>query len=160
MSLLDIPRDYLRRRSPWIRQFVKFCVVGVTGLAVDTAVLALFMEIFHFDARLAAVPAFAVAVTWTYTMNRLWTFRARGRPGAGVSYFTFVGVCLGGLALRLLTMHLLIEYGGLARGQGPYGRGPYLASLIGIGVATFSNFLGSKFLAFRPGPKRETPLSD
>lgn len=156
MSLLTAPLRFLRRRSPWIRQFVKFCVVGVTGLAVDTSVLALFMESFHFDARLAAIPAFAVAVTWTYTMNRLWTFRARGRPGAGVSYFTFVGVCLGGLGLRLLTMHLLIEYAGLGKGQGPYGKGPYLASLIGIGVATFSNFFGSKFLAFRPGPKGNT----
>ncbi|MFH1279714.1 MAG: GtrA family protein [Candidatus Eisenbacteria bacterium] len=146
------PLQRIRERWPWARQFVKFCIVGLTGLAVDTAVFALFTEAIGLDPRLAAIPAFAVAVTWTYAMNRHWTFRAAGRAGAGVSYFTFVGVCLGGLALRLLTMHLLMEYAGLASG-----RRYYLANLGGIFVATFSNFLGSKFLAFRRPAKIPAP---
>ncbi len=130
-------------RSLVMRQFIKFCMVGLTGLMVDTAVLAFFTEVARFDPRLAAVPAFAVAVTWTYSMNRLWTFRAGGRAIA-TSYAAFVGVCFVGLALRLGTMHLLMEYAGLGSG-----RRYYFASLGGIMVATFWNFLGSKFVAFR-----------
>jgi len=144
MDRVPPPLRRLFDTYPWFRQFVKFCMVGVTGLAVDTLVLAFFTELFNLDPRIAAIPSFAVAVTWTYTMNRLWTFGARGSPGVGVSYFTFVGVCLAGLCVRLLTMHLLMEYAGLG-----IGRRYYIASLLGIFVATFVNFLGSKFLAFR-----------
>jgi putative flippase GtrA len=131
-------------RLPWLAQFVRFCLVGATGLAVDTAVLALFTEVARLDPRAAAVPAFAVAVTWTYTMNRRWTFRAAGSRRVGFAFPVFVGVCAGGLGLRLLTMHLLMVYAGLATG-----RRYYLASLGGIAVATLWNFLGSKFVAFR-----------
>lgn len=159
MVRLPAPLQRIRDRWPWARQFVKFCIVGLTGLAVDTAVFAFFTEIVGFDPRVAAVFAFAVAVSWTYTMNRLWSFRAKGRPGAGVSYVTFVGVCLGGLLLRLVTMHLLMEYGGLDVGEGPYGRGPYAANLGGIFIATFWNFLGSKFIAFRHAPGRTAARS-
>ncbi len=144
---MKVPTAPLRRLiGPrlWLRQFVKFCIVGLSGLAVDTSVLALFTEIARLDPRAAAVPAFAVAVSWTYTMNRWWTFRAGSERSVGVSYASFVGVCLAGLGLRLLTMHLLMVYGGLGTG-----RRYYLASLAGIFVATFWNFAGSKFVAFR-----------
>ncbi|MFH1682004.1 MAG: GtrA family protein [Candidatus Eisenbacteria bacterium] len=144
---MRVPIGPLRRllgRKLWLRQFIKFCLVGLTGLAVDTSVLAFFTEVVPLDPRAAAIPAFAVAVTWTYSMNRLWTFRAGSGGGVGASYASFVGICLAGLALRLLTMHLLMEYAGLGTG-----RRYYLASLAGIFVATFWNFAGSKFVAFR-----------
>jgi dolichol-phosphate mannosyltransferase len=131
-------------RLPWLGQLVRFCLVGATGLAVDTAVLALFTESVRIDPRAAAVPAFAVAVIWTYTMNRRWTFRSAAGRRVGFSFPVFVGVCAGGLGVRLVTMHLLMVYAGLAAG-----RRYYVASLGGIAVATLWNFLGSKFVAFR-----------
>lgn len=138
------PLRFLLERFPWTRQFIKFCMVGATGLLVDTAVFAIGTEFFRLDPRFAAIPAFAVAVTWTYTMNRIWTFRAQGTGAVPVSYFTFVSVCFFGLCLRLAVMHLLMEYAGL--GEFPL---YYIANLAGILVATVSNFLGSKYIAFR-----------
>ncbi len=57
------------------------------------------------------------------------------------SYAFFVSVSLGGLAVRIGVMHLLIAYAGM--GVSPW---YILASFVGIGAATVFNFLGSRTL--------------
>ena len=64
----------LRRRSNW-EQLLKFCVVGVTGYAVNLAVYLTLLRGFDLNYLLAAMLSFAVAVTNNYLLNRLWTFR-------------------------------------------------------------------------------------
>jgi dolichol-phosphate mannosyltransferase len=143
--------DYLRHlgrlyafRYPLFLEFVKFCLVGLTGLVVDTAVLISLVDYAFLDPRVAAVFAFAAAVSWNYLFNRLWAFESARSSSIARSYLFFVSICLGGLAVRIGVMHLLIEYAGM--GEKPW---YILASFIGIGVATVFNFLGSRYVAFR-----------
>jgi len=142
--------DYLRHlwrlycfKFPTIFQFIKFCLVGISGLFVDTSVLVSLVELLSFDPRLAAVFAFFAAVSWNYIFNRIWTFETGKSTKLTHSYISFVTVCLIGLSIRIGVMHLLIEYAGM-------GKSPWyiLASLLGIVSATIFNFLGSKYIAF------------
>jgi dolichol-phosphate mannosyltransferase len=134
----------LRQRWPGPAELVLFCLVGGSGVVVDFAVLYPLVALAHLDARLAAVPAFVVAVSWNYLLNRRFTFSGAREVGAGRSYFSFVAVCTAGVGIRIGAMHLLMVYAG-------WDHKPliWLASLLGIVAATLSNFLGSKYLAFR-----------
>lgn len=143
--------DYLRHlgrlyafRYPLFIEFLKFCLVGLTGLVVDTAVLVSLVDYASMDPRSAAVFAFAAAVSWNYLFNRFWAFESGRSSSIGRSYVFFVSICLGGLAVRIWVMHLLIEYAGM--GEKPW---YILASFVGIGAATVFNFLGTRYVAFR-----------
>ncbi len=136
-------------KLPQVMEFVRFCLVGFSGLILDTIVLVACVEWFNFDPRAAAINAFVAAVSWNFVLNKYWTFNYGIRFHPTVSYFAFVSVCLAGLAARIGVMHLLIEMAGLGRGK-LY----ILANFIGIVVATLINFVGSKFIAFSPKPAR------
>jgi dolichol-phosphate mannosyltransferase len=143
--------DYLRHlgrlygaRYPLLPEFSKFCLVGLTGLVVDTAVLVALVDQVSMDPRFAAIFSFAAAVSWNYLFNRIWAFPYGRSTSILRSYFSFVSTCLGGLGVRIGVMHLLITHAGM--GVKPW---YILASFIGIGAATAFNFLGSKFVAFR-----------
>ena len=142
--------DYIRHlwrlycyKYPVIFQFIKFCMVGISGLFIDTAVLVGLVELISFDPRFAAIFAFIAAVSWNYMFNRVWTFDQGRKIKVSYSYISFVAICLIGLGIRIAVMHLLIEYAGM--GETPW----YIfASLLGIVSATIFNFYGSKYIAF------------
>lgn len=151
-SKLDLKAqmDYLRHlwrlygyKHPHLFEFLKFCLVGISGLLVDTAVLVSLVSLFSADPRLAAIFAFAVAVSWNYVFNRHWSFDFGRSTRLSYSYASFVSICLVGLGIRIGVMHLLIEYAEM-------GKSPWyvLASIIGILSATIFNFFGSKYIAF------------
>ena len=127
------------------RELFRFCVVGSTGLAVDTAILVFLVRLFALDPRLAAPFAFGVAVSWNYALNRAWTFPLGRQAPLPRSYVVFLSVGLAGLGVRIGVMHLLIEHAGM--GVEPW---YVLASIIGIAAATAFNFLGSRYVAFAP----------
>jgi len=149
--------DYIRHlyrlhqhRRPTLFEFFKFCLVGLSGIFVDMAVVIGIKELFQLDTRICAVFGFATAVTTNYLLNRYWTF-AQGRFAPVIrSYLAFVAVCCLGLAVRLGVIHLLIEYTMMDTG-----RWYILTNFIGIVAATAVNFTGSKLLAFRPDRKSE-----
>ncbi|MFH1350398.1 MAG: glycosyltransferase family 2 protein [Pseudomonadota bacterium] len=130
-------------KYPGILQFIKFCMVGMSGLLIDTAVLVGLVEIRSFDPRLAAIFAFLAAVTWNYVFDRIWTFDMGIRTKISYSYISFVIICIIGLGIRISMMHLGIAYAGM--GESPW---YVLASFLGIVAATIFNFFGSKYIAF------------
>ncbi len=138
--------DRVVSRYPSLRQFAQFCLVGGSGLVVDTIVYVALTELRGTDPRLATIPAFLVAVTWNFMLNRLWTFRQKSTGHLLPAYLRFVGVCGGGWLVRFLIISMLLQIPLMARG-----RMHYLANFAGILVATLFNFLGSKYFAFAPG---------
>lgn len=124
-------------------QFIKFCLVGASGLLVDTVVLVSLVELMSFDPRFAAVFGFLAAVSSNYILNRFWTFNLRKITKVYFSYISFVAICILGLFIRLGVMHLLIEYAGMGKDFWYI-----LASFLGIGAATLFNFLGSRYISF------------
>ncbi|MBW1915781.1 MAG: glycosyltransferase family 2 protein [Deltaproteobacteria bacterium] len=142
--------DYIRHlwhlycySYPVVFQFIKFCIVGISGLFIDTAVLVALVEYVSFDPRFAAIFAFIAAVTYNYTFNRAWTFEQGKRIKIVSGYISFVLVCIVGLTIRIGVMHLLIKYAEMDKSP-LY----IIASLLGIISATIFNFLGSRYLVF------------
>lgn len=57
-----------------IQQFIKFCVVGGSGVFVDFGVTYLCKEWLRLNKYLANSLGFLCASTSNYVLNRIWTF--------------------------------------------------------------------------------------
>lgn len=126
-------------KLPNLWQLVKFCLVGSSGLIIDSLVLASLVELAQLDPRKAVCGSFLVAVVWNYLFDHSWTFRYPERKTIQ-QFLKFLLVCLAGLSTRILLLHLTIEHT----------RINYLvANVLGVLVATSINFLGSRFLVFK-----------
>jgi dolichol-phosphate mannosyltransferase len=135
-------------RMPSLAQFFKFCLVGLSGVFIDSLILIAGVELFGLIPASAAIIAFLVAVSWNYVGNKNWSFRDLNVTGGLRSFLSFVTVCGIGLGVRLLVMTGLdaVVTGGFRYGY-------ILASLAGISAATLFNFLGSKYFVFRSNDK-------
>lgn len=135
-------------RGVWVRghtanQFLIFCLVGGSGVAVNTAVMWALYNLSGMPYVLASIGAFFAASINNFTWNKIFTFRDKQRGAAAVArqYLKFLSVTLLGLGVNLAVLVGLVEL---------FAMHPLPANLAGIAVATFVNFLGNKLFAFRP----------
>ena len=126
----------LRRRHNW-EQLLKFCVVGITGYAVNLAVFALLLRGFGVHYIPAAIGSFLVAVTNNYTWNRFWTFKAQ-RGHYGYQGMRFLVVSTLALLANLGLLAVYVEAG----------LDEVLAQAIAIVLVTPVNFIGNKLWSF------------
>jgi dolichol-phosphate mannosyltransferase len=125
------------------RQFVRFCVVGASGYAVNLAVYATLLDAgLHYI--VAAAVSFLVAASNNYVWNRLWTFEAKharvlsqGLRALGVS-----ALSLGANQLCLIAL--------VAAGADHLG-----AQAVAILLVTPFSFVANKVLAFEIGRRPE-----
>lgn len=126
-----------RQSATWV-ELVKFGLVGASGYLINLAVFALLAGYLGIHHLLAAVGAFAVAVTSNFLWNRRWTFG----PGAGPAHFQaarFFAVSLAALGLNLVVLQALVASGLV---------GDLTAQAIAVAVAMPFNFLGNKLWTF------------
>ena len=125
-----------------LAQFILFGVVGVVGFVVDTAVVYATRN--WAGLYLGGVLAYAVAVTTTWWLNRVWTFRsnAPARPLAR-QWAAFVMASLPGLCLNLGTYFVLITVSPLCAIH------PVIAIAAGAVAGMFANFTLSRAIVFR-----------
>ncbi len=147
--------------QPWARlawRFARFGVVGGSGIFVNQAVLYAGMEWLFTsvskDARLPyALPlAIAIATTYNFFWNRLWTWRERrATESAGVAaqYTKYVIATLIGSSLQYVLTRYLASDAGFALHYG-------VANLIAIAVASLVNFVINDRVTFR----RALPVED
>jgi putative flippase GtrA len=126
-----------RRPASWW-QLVKFGLVGVSGYLINLGVFALLSGNLGVHHVLAAIGAFAVAVSSNFFWNRHWTFAA-GHGHAGFQAARFFTVSVAALLVNLVVLELLVE--GAAMGDLP-------AQAIAVAVAMPFNFLGNKLWTF------------
>lgn len=122
-----------------LRQFVKFCLVGFTNLLIDFLVywlLTRWLGLFYIG---AAVLSFTVAVTWSFFVNRRWTFR-HSAGNVRRQYIKFFLANLAGLALNLTIFYALVDWGGW------HDLG---AKLVVAVIVAFFNFSLNRFWTFR-----------
>jgi dolichol-phosphate mannosyltransferase len=131
-------RAGMRKRKNW-EQLAKFCLVGVSGYAVNLAVYTVLLDAAGLHYISAAVGSFLVAVTNNYLWNRLWTFRAE-RGGVAYQGMRFLIVSTVALLANLAVLHVLITVG----------LGEVVAQAIAIVLVTPVNFVGNKLWSFGP----------
>jgi len=123
-------------------QVLRFLVVGGCGFAVDVLV---FQWLIQLDGGLilSRLISASAAITVTWVMNRVFTFKTANTPSPGSEYLRYISVQGVGLVLNLGCYFLLVlrvEY---------FAVNPLLALCAGAGLAIVSHFLGSKFWVFR-----------
>jgi dolichol-phosphate mannosyltransferase len=69
-----------------VRRFLKFCVVGLSGVGVNMFFLWFFTEILKIFYLFSSPLAIELSVLNNFVLNDLWTWRDRGRPGK-MNYF-------------------------------------------------------------------------
>lgn len=123
-------------------RFLRFCLVGATGVVVDMGALALLVQFSPLPPVLAKAFACEVAIVNNFVWNDRWTFRGAGAGAGRLSRFVrFNGVSLAGLALNVALFSLLIR--GL-------GFNLYAANAVAIGLVAGFNYSLSRQWAWRP----------
>ena len=119
-------------------QFIKFCVVGGTGVVVDFGITFLFKEKLKLNKYIANSLGFMAAASTNYLLNRWWTFRSQD-PEVAQQYVQFVGISAIGLILNNIIIYLLNDKARLNF---------YLSKLIAIGLVTLWNFFMNYYFTF------------
>ena len=126
-----------RRPASWW-QLLRFGLVGLTGYLVNLGVFALLSGVLGVHYAIAAIGAFAVAVSSNFFWNRHWTFAA-GDGHAGFQAARFFAVSIAALLINLAVLEALV--GGTSLGD-------LSAQAIAVAVAMPFNFLGNKLWTF------------
>ncbi len=94
-------------KSENLKQFVKFCLIGLSSTALDVLISRRLMDAYGMNWLLANTLSFLVAVTNGYIWNSLWTFRGMGAARRHTQYVKFVAVNLVGYLLNNSIMKLV-----------------------------------------------------
>lgn len=120
-------------------KFLKFGVVGVSGVVVDFGVTWLLKEQLRLNKYIANSAGFACAVVSNYILNRIWTFHSAD-PHVGIQFAKFAVVALVGLGMNNAIIFYLTERRGIKF---------YTAKLVATGVVMLWNFGANYFFTFR-----------
>ncbi len=139
--------------KPLILKFVKFGIVGASGMVVDVGVLYLMRNVAGLPDLWANTISFTAAATSNYFLNRIWTFRSHEKQ-VGVEYAKFLLVSVIGLGINngvlLLSSLLWPElYNGTISLLGKNIEVFYLFKLLAIAITTLWNFFGNMLFTFR-----------
>lgn len=130
---------YLFHKYPVTKQFVKFGLVGSSNMLIDISIYWLLTRMFDIYYMLAAVSSFVVAVTWSFYMNRRWTFRHNGSD-TSKQYVKFFVVNTIVMILNLSSLFVFVDIFGF------YDLAVKLAAAV---VFALINFSFNKFWTFK-----------
>jgi putative flippase GtrA len=142
----------MKKFLPHFRQFVKFCIVGVTSTITDVGIYTLLTRTTLFFSRhylLANAISFIIALINSYTLNRRFTFRDNHKEVA-VQFTKYAGVYIIGLGLSEAILYILVDH---------FGVYDLMAKGVAIAIVLFWNFIGSKFFIFKSNVHREIQQS-
>jgi putative flippase GtrA len=122
-----------------IQKFIKFCVVGFSGMFIDFGTTWLLKEKVKVNKYIANSAGFVLAATSNYLWNRYWTFQSVNSHMV-TEYFSFIIISLIGLAINNLLIYLLSD---------KMKFNFYLSKLFAIGVVTVWNFVLNYLITFR-----------
>lgn len=88
-------------------KFIKFGVVGFTGLIVDFGLTWISKEQLKIQKYVANAIGFSFAATSNYYLNRIWTFKSEN-PEIALEFYHFIMVSLIGLAINTLILWLIV----------------------------------------------------
>ncbi len=122
----------------FLLKFVKFGVVGFSGLFIDFGLTYLCKEIFKIQKYVSNAIGFTVAATSNYFLNRIWTFQSTN-PEIAIEFFEFLLISIIGLGLNTLILYWVINR---------FKLNFYVSKIFAIGVVIIWNFLANAFFTF------------
>ncbi len=124
MALADPAYPKMLSLGYW-RRFIKFNVVGLTGVFVNEGLLILLTSggVFYVYANAVAIE---VSIVSNFILNDFWTFRDRRHGHAATRLLKFNGLMLLGLVVNLAITYAGTDY---------FAVNYLLSNLVGIGAA-------------------------
>jgi dolichol-phosphate mannosyltransferase len=134
----------IRQAFPWGR-FIRFGLVGLSGLVVDMGMLHFAFGILGLGLTRSAILAGELAILNNFLWNDIWTFRDLSQRQMGMRQrikrlIKFNIICLMGLILKVLLLNLL--FNGLHLNA-------YVANILAIAAVTLWNFWINLKLSWR-----------
>lgn len=120
-------------------KFLKFGIVGASGVIVDFGITWLLKEWVKINQYVANSTGFFAAVISNYILNRIWTFHSHDAE-VGVQFAKFLAVSAVGLAMNNSLIYYLNEKRGV-----PF----YLSKAIATGIVMIWNFGVNYLITFR-----------
>ena len=122
---------------------LRFGMVGLSGVAVNSAILWVLVQEAHLAVLLASVVATETAILSNFLLNDRWTFGGQaGQRSFAQRLLRFNGVALGGMAITAGVLATLTLYGHLHL---------LLANLLAVGGAMAWNYsVNSRWTWGRP----------
>ena len=119
-------------------KFLKFGVVGFSGVFVDFGITYLFREKVKIQQFIANAIGFCTAATTNYIFNRIWTFQSQN-PQVMAEFGEFFFFSLIGLGINTLILWFLVS---------KIKWNFYFSKLFAIGVVTIWNFVVNSIYTF------------
>ncbi|OGH73789.1 MAG: hypothetical protein A3C90_04490 [Candidatus Magasanikbacteria bacterium RIFCSPHIGHO2_02_FULL_51_14] len=120
------------------KQFTKYAIVGISGVAFDMASLVLLKELFGVNPTIAVVVNQAFVLVYIFTLNKYWSFRNTDLPRAQVVRFLLLAGW--NYVFAVLMMFIFNER---------YGLDYKLVRIGSIAVMVSWNFLLYKYWVYR-----------
>lgn len=154
MSNIAMPVNLNRTQ---ILQFAKYIIVGVLNTLVTLVVIFLAKSVLNLNPYLSNMVGYATGIANSFLWNRQWVFKSGGTFMADM--VRFLGGCLLCYLVQLLTVwaaftltplsHLMMPITVPVTGAVYTLSGYGVATLIGMGVYTLSNYFYNRLFAFK-----------
>lgn len=134
------------RLARWpVMRFLRFGIVGFSGVFVDMGVFYLLYTVLGLALTRSAILSAEVAIFNNFIWNDLWTFgdissHQKGMRKRVKRFLKFNLICLWGLILNVLIVNLLFNV---------FGVNAYVSKIIAIAIVTFWNFWLNLKLSWR-----------
>lgn len=122
----------------FILKFVKFSMVGFSGVFVDFGITFFCKEILKIQKYVANSFGFILAATTNYILNRIWTFHSTN-PNVMLEFTRFFSIALIGLMINLLIIWAM---------TGKFKVNFYVSKLVATLLVTLWNFLINAYFTF------------
>ncbi len=122
----------------FLLKFIKFSIVGFSGIVVDFGITFLAKEIFRIQKYVANAIGFAIAATTNYMLNRVWTFNSEN-PNIILEFTRFFVIALIGLIINIFIVWAM---------NGKLRVNFYLSKLVATVMVTMWNFLINAYYTF------------
>jgi putative flippase GtrA len=122
----------------FLLKFIKFCLVGFSGVFVDFGTTYFFKEVMKVQKYVANAIGFTLAASTNYILNRIWTFNSHN-PQIVQEFSRFFIIALIGLGINSAIIWLL---------NGKFRINFYLSKLVATLIVTLWNFLINAYFTF------------
>ncbi len=119
-------------------KFIKFGVVGFSGLFVDYGFTFLCKEVLKINKFISNSIGFILAASSNYYLNRIWTFESEN-PDIAHEFTSFIIISLIGLLINNLILWLILKR---------FKINFYFAKAFAIAIVIIWNFLANAFITF------------
>ena len=121
-----------------IIKFIKFCIVGFSGLIIDFIITYISKEKLKIHKYISNSLGFIIAVCTNYYLNRIWTFDSNSTQ-IFEEYTSFFIVSIIGLITNNIFLYLFHE---------KLGKQFYISKFIAILLTSFWNFFANYYFTF------------